>query len=270
MIYILIIFNIIMIKNEMITTIFKNYKEEVEKLYKDESACLLIFRILPKQSQDIIMRIINIDENLNATHINFLSKINWQDFLDDKEKDKYKGALITIKILTNDIHNKEFIVLEPNFKTNLKKIIKDGISVKSEFILKSKQKNWNQCYEKGMVALEKYLTAIKSLDTLQEHVSYDNEKYKFLINSGFIRKDIEESGRLTPFGLAFLLDDIQTQLRTLMVKFVLTIIHETKNKDKKLDFFYNLFKLCSLEIGVVIKFSLKLEIFHSLLKYHYC
>ena len=71
----------------MFTTIFKNYKEEFEKLHKDESACLLIFRILPKQSQEIIMRIINIDENLNATNQDFLNKINWQDFLDEKGKD---------------------------------------------------------------------------------------------------------------------------------------------------------------------------------------
>lgn len=235
-----------MIKNEMFTTIFKNYKEEFEKLYKDESACILIFRILPKQSQEIIMRIINIDENLNATNQDFLNKINWHDFLEEKGKDINKSALSTIKVLTSET----YVKLDTNFKLNLKKIIKEGISVKSEFILKSKHKTWNQCYEKGMVALEKYLTAIKSLDTYQESIKYDNEKYKFLISSGFIKKDLEDSGRLTPFGLAFLLDDIQTQLRTLMVRFVLTIIHET-NKKRELEFFYNLFKLCTLEIGVV-------------------
>ncbi len=241
-----ILLKIIMIKNEMLMTIFKSYKEEFEKLYKEKSACLLIFRSLPKQSQEIIMRIINIDENLDASNQDFLQKINWQDFLDEKEKDKNKSALTTIKILTNE----NLIKLDPNFKLNLKRIIKEGISVNTEFILKSKHKNWTQCFEKGMVALEKYLTGIKSLDMNQERVIYDNEKYKFLINSGFIKKDLDENGRLTPFGLAFLLDDIQTQLRTLMVRFVLTIIHET-NKKRELEFFYNLFKLCTLEIGVV-------------------
>jgi hypothetical protein len=54
-------------KNEIFQKIFELYENEIERLYEEESACLIIFRILKKTSQQLIMRLMNIDEKINLS-----------------------------------------------------------------------------------------------------------------------------------------------------------------------------------------------------------
>lgn len=241
-----------MIKNEILNIIFK-CKVNLENLYADEHACLLFFRLLPKLSQEIIMQIINIDERLNWTEQQFEERI-FQLKEDDSKtiKKKLLMLLYSIKILTKQ----NFVKLNSNFKQNIKKIIKDGISIKSEFIEKKKRKPWNKCYEKGIAALEKYLTKIKSFDAYsQQDLIQHKENLKFFDFSGFFIKlpfALRDSeGNLSSFALKFLLEDTQTQLRTLMLKLILIEIRDKNDREKE-EFLFDLFKLCTLETGIVI------------------
>ena len=233
-------------KNEMFIIIYKNFKDDLEKIFKNDSACLLFYRCLTKQTQQIIMRVINIEEELNMTQIEFINKINFSDFLDSNKDEIIQcfRYLCSIKIFPK----KDQVKLDPDFKNNMKKIIKEGIKTKTEFILKSKHKTWTQCYNKGIAALEKYLTFIKSLDSYNE--SSENEKINFLVKSGFLSRETDNNSRLTPLSLSLLLDDRQCQIRTLMVRFIATLT-KTELNTNRVDFLYFLFTLCTLEIGVV-------------------
>ena len=104
-----------------------------------------------------------------------------------------------------------------------------------------------------MLSLERYLLGIKYLDGYnEENKEKMNEKIRFLVDSGFLKKTPDSDGRLTAFALNFLLDDLQTQLRALIIRFIRTFLHEA-NKEKELEFLSNLFKLCTIKIGEVCR-----------------
>lgn len=231
-------------KNEIFQTIFNLYEKDIENLYKEESACLLIYRILPKKCQQVIMRVINIDDKLCLNFQDLISKINWSDILENHEaniKDILR-LLYSIKIFPT----KEAI-LNSSFKSNMLKIMNQGITQKGSPIPKKKNKGWNSCFDNGMAAFEKYLVGIYELDSY--YIEVENDKIKFLINSGFLKKESQTAYKLTPLALSTLLGDKQLQIRTLILKYVIT--NKSEDNEKNFKFLHFLFSICTLDVGTV-------------------
>jgi hypothetical protein len=254
------------IKNEIFYLILKCYKIHLDKLFEDESACLLTFRVLSTEHQNIIMRVINLSNENKFSKEDFRKKIEWSDFLEiEKIDEKLKMFFTVIEQLKIFIILNNMTTINENFKKNLKKVITQGIIYNEKYLINSKFKTWDKCYSKGMLSLERYLLGIKDLDGYnEENRDKMNEKIRFLVDSGFLKKTPDSEGRLTPFALNFLLDDLQTQLRTLIIRFIRTFLHEA-NKLKEFEFLSNLFKLCTIKIGEVFNLSLLIILFFSLL-----
>ena len=67
------------IKNEIFYLILKYYKVHLDKLFEDESACLLTFRVLSTEHQNIIMRVINLSNEHKLTKEDFRKKIEFKN-----------------------------------------------------------------------------------------------------------------------------------------------------------------------------------------------
>ena len=126
------------IKNEIFYLILKYYKIHLDKLFEDESACLLTFRVLSTEHQNIIMRVINLSNEHKLTKEDFRKKIEWSDFLDvEKIDEKLKMFFTVIEQLKIFITNNNLITINDNFKRNLKKVISEGIICDDKFLLNS-------------------------------------------------------------------------------------------------------------------------------------
>jgi hypothetical protein len=234
-------------KNEIFQTIFTLYENEIEKLYHEESACLLIFRILPKNTQQVIMRLINIHEDVNLTFQTLSKEINWSDILDNHETNM-RDILKPLHFLK--IFNKDMI-MNSYFKMNLLNIITKGISSKGvQIVSKKKPKTWLACYEKSIKLLEKYLIKLHEFDNTMVNMDDYDDRIKFLAEVGLIRKEGQNPYKLTPNAFKILLSDRQTQIRYLVLKYV--VKNKSDDKESFFRFLNFLFSLCTLDVGVVI------------------
>jgi hypothetical protein len=239
-------------KNEIFQKIFELYENEIERLYEEESACLIIFRILKKTSQQLIMRLINIDEEINLSLQSLVQEIKWSDIYDNHEQSIKEDLKILhwFKI----IPDRDKMILNKMFKKNMFKIINNGISLLSIDNVKKKNKTWNECYDIGLKALEKYLVKIHEFDNVS-HVNLEDEKIKFLVNSNIIKKE-GSVYKLTHQTFAILLGDKQYQIRMMLVKYLL--YNRCDNREKNFKFLNFLFSICTLDIGTVYFFYLGL------------
>jgi hypothetical protein len=235
------------ISNEIFHKIFNKYESEMESLYKEESACVLIFRILPDLCQQVILRLIHVDDSLNLKRHDLEQGINWSDIFENH----YADIIIHIRILFSIkiIPNKEVMVLNKDFKRNMLKLFKNGISENPNSLIKKKNKSWSDCFENGISSLEKYLLNILNLEGL--YFDSENEKIKFLINSGFIKKEAENYFMLTPWALSIMLENRQLQIRSLIIRYIVVQGDRPEDKEKNLEFLKFLFRICIFEVGAV-------------------
>jgi hypothetical protein len=235
------------ISNEIFHKIFNKYEMEMESLYKEESACILIFRILPDLCQQVIMRLINVDDCLFLKRHDLEQGMNWSDIFENH----YADIMIHIRILFSIkiIPNKDIMVLNSDFKRNMLKIFKNGISDNTNLLHKKKNKSWSECFENGISSLEKYLLNILNLEGL--YFDSENEKIKFLINSGFIKKETDNYFMLTPWALSIMLENRQLQIRSLIIRYIVVQGDRPEDKQKNLEFLKFLFRVCTFEVGAV-------------------
>jgi hypothetical protein len=234
-------------KNEIFQTIFSLYEKDIEKLYQEESACLLIFRILPKNTQQFIMRLINIDSEINLNLQTLVKDINWSDILENHET----GVKEILKHLCFlKIFNKDSMIMNSLFKTNMLSILTHGISTKSaQEVPKKKAKSWNTIYDKSIKLLEKYMIKIQEFDNVSLDLNAYDDRIKFFVESGFVKETSSSVYNLQPIAYRILLSDRQTQIRSFVQRYI--IKHKTDDKETFFKFLNFLFSLCTLDIGMV-------------------
>jgi hypothetical protein len=233
------------LKNEIFQAIFSHYEKDIESLYKEESACLSIFRIIPEICQQIIMRMIYIDTDLKLSITSLVSEVNWSDIFEEHTNDIRNciRILFSIKILSG----KEIFLLNQDFKKNMLKILKVGLTKNTNFH-KKKSKGWQECFETGMAAFEKYLVSLYDIDN--HTIETENDKIKFLVNSGFLKKGEANLYKLSAIALSTLLEDRHLQIRTLIIRYIVTNKNEDNNKNLK--FLHFLFSISTLAVGAVL------------------
>jgi hypothetical protein len=236
-------------KNEIFQTIFTIYESDIERLYHEESACLIIFRILPKNTQQVIMRLINIDSEVNLNLQTLIKDINWSDILENHETG-IKEVLRLLHFLK--IFNKDNMVMNNLFKFNMLNILGKGISAKTaQVVPKKKAKSWNTIYEKSIKLLEKYLIKLYEFDNATINLDSYDDKIKFLVDSGLVKKvDGTNTYKLQPIAYKTLLSDRQTQIRYLVLRYI--IKHKGDDKESFFRFLNLIFSLCTLDVGIVI------------------
>jgi len=241
------------ISNDVFYKIISYYdKNALDSLYREESACTIIFRILPELCQQTIMRIINIDNLVNFKIQDIKSE--WPDLIDSSDTD-YKKC-IGILNLCRIIVDPNILLINEDFKTNLLKVIKLGISPKPNLITKKKTKGWTKSFKNGLEALEKYLLNIMDLDGLIVYSDSEDKRSKqirLLLDSGLIKSDREKNYyQLTSIALQGMLDNRLTQIRLLMIRYINVLAERYKKESGKLLKFINfLFSISTLEVGAV-------------------
>ncbi len=252
------------ISNDVFSKIFNYYEKDVEQLYKEESACIVIFRILPELCQHTIMRLINIDDIVNVKRQEL--KFEWADIMDDciNEMKKCIFILSSMKIITD----RNVILLNEDFKRNMLKIVKHGMTQSTHLILKKKNKGWMECFQNGLSALEKYLLNIMDLDGL--YVGTESDKIKLLMNSGLVRKEEQNYFKLTPIALQGMLDNRVTQIRLLMIRYI-NCVGESEDRATFMKFINFLFGVSTLEVGAVSEITKirEIDLYKEKLTYTY-
>jgi hypothetical protein len=235
------------ISNDIFKTIFDTFESKIDTLYKEESACVLIFRILPELCQHVITRIIYVDDEIKYTFENVIEKINWSDIFETDPVDGIKRCwkiLFKIKI----IPTKDMLILHPDFKKNMLKIFSSGFTT-TGILVKKKKKDWSETFNAGIEALEKFLKLCFNLDKIKLIDQNEPEWVKFLLNIKFVKK---EGGlyKLSNIALTTLLGDKQLQIRQMIGKYIqfYRIGHTEEEMYKFLRF---LFVICTKEVGAV-------------------
>ena len=190
------------------------------------------------------MRLINIDDMVNIKRQELTNE--WADIMNDCANDMKNcmNILFHIKIISD----KNNFLLNSDFKRNMLKIMKCGITAKTNLKLKKKNKSWMECFQNGLNALEKYLLFIMDQDGLYSLT--DNEDIELLINCTLVRKEKQNYYKLTPIALQGMLDNRITQIRLLIIRYI-NYVGETVDKVTLLKFVNFLFNISTLEVGAV-------------------
>ena len=237
------------------------------KLFEEENACLYTFRILPEVCQQILLRIINFNdtENKIITDDLLFEDLEIFKYLSDNKDEVYyklrtylrvlhKLSIIQIQIK----HNKDFIIIEKNFKMNLKKILNDGIK-KINPTLGKKKKNFQKMLHFGIKKLQGFI-----IDNL---LRFENENYiirsedsnnrilDFLTKKKFLQK-LNGVYKLHSNAINCILQGRNNQLRSLLGMYFLYYRDLLRNENysnellnsKHLEFLKLIFQLCSYEI----------------------
>ena len=158
-------------------------KSIAESFFADPYSCLVIFRLLPEISKNLILRGLNSNEK---GELHYFYLMNNDFFLNTKKNEigEYVAGLTQLRILEK-IDAKNFKINEIFFKT-MKKVLNEGlITDKKKFHRKAK--GYEKYLEKGMNRFYKFINE-KVFDQFDKY-GQDNEINNFLIDAKFLRKE---------------------------------------------------------------------------------
>ena len=232
------------ISNAMAMFLLQEFQKDEENFLTDPPSCLMIFRLLPEISKNLLLR--GLISTEDGTLYN--SDLKNHDFFINTSKDYditvYIAGLQQLRILTrikDDVYK-----INNNFFETMKKVLDEGlINEKEKFHRKSK--GYEKFLEKGINKFYKFIN--EKIFNLLDKDFQDNEINNFLVEAEFLKKDeIKRKYQLGP-SLKMLLDKTEELIRSFFYEYI------SKNKDfknlkeKKYKFFRLLFYLTTLEPG---------------------
>lgn len=236
--------------DDIMKVINKIYRDKLPLLYENPSSTLIIYRILPFYTRQILLKLILINKDNSLT-----DKLIDEDILcsysNKTQIEKYYfNILVPFKIVkeTKEANNEKTYHLNLNFKLNLIKALSSGFENLSLFFVNTNEKieSFKKSLVKGKQMLDKYLEQIISLENFQV-LDVENSSIKFLISKGLIRKD---SGRYRLTGICFslLLENRQFQLRGIFIRYLDFLNSESNENCIKI--IKLVFEFVCLEVGV--------------------
>ena len=219
-------------------------KSIAESFFSDPYSCLVIFRLLPEISKNIILRGLNSNEK---GELDYFYLMNKDFFLNTKANEigEYVAGLTQLRILEKiDAKNaKNFKINEIFFKT-MKKVLNEGlITDKKKFHRKAK--GYGKYLEKGMNRFYKFINE-KVFDQFDKF-GQDNEINNFLIYANFLRKDEDKKYQME--SLTTFLNKTEELIILFFFKYLKFNIENKILSEKKFIFFRLLFYLSTLEPG---------------------
>ena len=216
-------------------------KSIAESFFSDPYSCLVIFRLLPEISKNLILRGLNSNEK---GELHYFYLMNNDFFLNTKKNEigEYVACLTQLRILEK-IDAKNFKINEIFFKT-MKKVLNEGlITDKKKFHRKAK--GYEKYLEKGMNRFYKFINE-KVFDQFDKY-GQDNEINNFLIDAKFLRK--EEDKKYQMESLSTFLNKTEELIILFFFKYLKFNIENKILSEKKFIFFRLLFYLSTLEPG---------------------
>ena len=221
----------------LLTDISKD-KGVSELFFSDPPSCLVIFRLLPEISKNLIIRAINSNEN-GLLEISELK--NHDFFINTKSKNinEYIAGLTQLKIL-QETGNK-YIINNYFFET-MKKILSEGL-IQDKKKFHRKARGYEKYLEKGMNRFYKFINE-KIFDQSKKEVQ-ENEINNFLVKACFLQEGSDKKYSLA--SLKTFLNKTEELIIFFFYRYLNYIMDSLK--EKKFTFFHLLFYLATLEPG---------------------
>ena len=236
------------------------------KLFEEENACLYTFRILPEVCQQILLRIINFcDSKINISTDDLLFEdLELYNYISENNnnRDKLKSYLRILHQLSiiqiKMEHNRDFIIIDPNFKTRLKNILNYGIKQINPTLGK-KKKNFQKMLHFGIKKLQGFiidnLLRFENENFIIRSEDSNNRILDFLTKKKFLQK-LNGVYKLHSNAINCILQGRNNQLRSLLGMYFLYYRDLLRNENysnelinsKHLEFLKLIFQLCSYEI----------------------
>ena len=224
-----------------------NEKDVIESFFKDPPSCLMIYRLLPEISKNLLIRVINLNEGGKFQY----SEMKNHDFFINTSKSKgnnitsYISGLEQLKIVEKlEPYDQYYYRINEHFYETLKKILSGGLEIdKTKFHRKSR--GYEKYLEKGINKFYKFIN-----DKIFGQFGKRAEKSDindFLLNSNFLSIDSEnkfQMGSLTSF-----LFKTEEFIISVFYNYLSYNLEKKLLDEKKYDFFHLLFYLATLEPG---------------------
>ena len=232
------------IDNPVIITILKYLVQDNTQLFKDPPSCLMIYRILPEISKNLILRVINTTNN-GIIEINELK--SHDIFVNTNQNvSPYLTGLMIVKILQkyqDDTNSK--IKFNEDFIKTMKDILSKGI-INDSIQTHRKPKGYENSLERGINRFYRFINE-KIFDQVgKSHTA--NHINNFLTKKNFLHI---ESDRYQ-FGSSsynLFLCTTEDKIKNLFQLYLGFCYEKNNDKDKKLKFVKLLFYLATLEPG---------------------
>lgn len=151
------------ITNVTFWNIYQNMQSidlKFKTIYDEESVCLFTFRILPEVCQQILLRIIYLNDSEKAISKRDLIFEDLEIYSSKNTHTHNKDNLMTylnvLKQLSIIQDNGEYIVIEPTFKKKFRKILNVGITQINNTLGKKKKK-FHKILQLGIDSLQKFI-----------------------------------------------------------------------------------------------------------------
>ena len=179
-------------------------KEVLESFFKDPPSCLIIYRLLPEISKNLIIRVINLNEGGIFKYSEMKNHDFFINVLKPKNKSNsiifYISGLEQLKILEQvEPYDQSIYKINEYFYETMKKILSEGLDIdKKKFHRKSR--GYEKYLEKGINKFYKFIND-KIFGQFGKSVE-NSEINDFLLNSNFLSKASEnklQMGSLSSF-----------------------------------------------------------------------
>ena len=232
------------INNPMAILLLEEIKKENPELFFSEPhSCLLIYRLLPEISKNVIIRAIISSENGLLTTDELKNHDFFINTIKENNIEKYVTGLVELHFLER-IDEQNYKINKYFFET-MKKILSEGLIIdKKKFHRRAR--GYEKYLEKGLNKFYKFIKE-KILDQFDKPVQ-DNELNNFLVFGKFLLKD-EKSKKYSMNNFSNFLEKTEDLVNIFFFKYLLYNITKKILDEKKFTFFQLLFYLATLEPG---------------------
>ena len=234
------------IHNPIFITISRLLYNDLTQFFSDPPSCLIIFRILPEVSKNLILRIINSTEKNKIE----ASDIKCHDIFinTDQNISVYYWGLNQMGIIKNNENfNSNNIQFNEVFLSTLRKILAEGIKNDNNITFHHKPKGYETSLERGINKFYKFINE-KIFNQINK-TKTDNYINNFLTKINFlhIQGDRYQLG-LKAINLCLHVNE--DMIKNLFQFYISFCFDRNDKKDNKIKFFKLIFYLTTLEPGV--------------------
>ena len=231
------------IDNPVVIYMLRFLIQDISQLFSDPPSCLMIYRILPEVSKNLILRIINSTKNGSIES----SEIKNHDIFINTEKNigPYCVGLRQLKIIKEDftLSNIQFNQV---FIATMKKILTEGIENEENIEFHRKPKGYENSLERGVNRLYKFMNE-KIFNQLGKPKT-DNYINNFLTKKNCLHL-VGNTYELGPSSYTLFLSSTEDMLKRFFNLYLSFWNEKNKNNEKKMKFVKFLFYLTTLEPG---------------------
>lgn len=222
-------------------------KAKIETFFSDSPSCLIMFRLVPEISKNLLIRVIKSTEKGKILS----SELKNHDFfINTEKKDKsensndigeYIYGLTELKILEK-VNEQNYKINELFYET-MKKLLSEGLDIdKKNFHRKAK--GYEKYLEKGINKFYKFMNE-KIFDQIGR-TAQDSEINNFLVHANFLKKEQDkfQKDRIYTF-----LKKTEELINSFFYKYLVYNIQKKILDEKKFQFFQLLFYLATIEPG---------------------